>query len=144
MTRLLRPGGILCFEVGTLGGVDTRWYRWNGGLACPDHRWFFSLEGINNVLDQAGLKIEQSKQFGLVPSMLPLVLGRKFIKPLVQLRRGAGARPWHGEAAEQGQLRKVKGIYSLGQWVEFQLRYRLGPFVPKQGPTTLFIAASPK
>lgn len=144
MARLLRPGGILCFEVGTLAGVAERWYRWNGGLACPDHRWFFSLNGIENVIEQAGLEIEQQKQFGLVPSMLPLVFGRTFVKPLVQLRRGTEARPWEGAVDEQGPLRKVTGIYAFGQWVEFQLRYRLGPYVPKQGPTTLFIAASPR
>jgi len=145
MTRLLKPGGILCFEVGTLGGVSSRWYRWNGGLACPEHRWFYSLDGIRNTLDRAGLKIDQAKQFGLVPAMLPLLFGRTFVKPVVQMLRGRDARPWEGSVSEgEGPLRQVHGMYKLGQWVEFQLRYKLGPYVPKLGPTTLFIAASPK
>ena len=52
---------------------------------------------------------------------------------------------WDGAVDEQaGPLRQVHGIYRFGSWLEFQLRYRLGPYVPKVGPTTLFIAAKPK
>ncbi|MGD9723378.1 MAG: class I SAM-dependent methyltransferase [Pirellulales bacterium] len=144
MARLLRPGGVLCFEVGTMAGVAQRYIRWNGGLGVPDHRWFFSLDGIRSVIDRAGLQIESLKQFGLVPAMLPLVLGRTLVKPLVQWRRGKEARPWDGAVESDAPLRKVRGIYRLGQRVEFELRYHLGPYVPKVGPTTLFVAASPK
>ncbi|REK09981.1 MAG: class I SAM-dependent methyltransferase [Planctomycetota bacterium] len=145
MTRLLKPGGVLCFEAGTLGGMSSRWYRWNGGLGCPDHRWFYSLDGIRNVIDRADLQIDSMRQYGLVPAMLPLVFGRTFVKPVVRLLKGKDARPWEGTVdTGAGPLRQVHGIYRLGTWVEFQLRYRLGPYVPKFGPTTLFIAASPK
>ena len=145
MARLLKPGGILCFEAGVLGGVSQRWYRWNGGLACPEHRWFYSLDGVKNLLNRADLSIEKLDQFCLIPSMMPLVLGRTFVKPIVQSLRGKDARPWDGAVDESsGSLRRVHGIYRLGSWVEFQLRYRLGRYCPKFGPLTLFIAARPK
>ena len=67
MTRLLRPGGCLFFEVGLMAGVSPFWYRLNGGLGLPDHRWLFSDRALARLLADCELRIEHRVYFSLIP-----------------------------------------------------------------------------
>jgi len=65
MTDLLRPGGVLCFEVGTLGGIAPAWYPWVGGVGLNHHIWLYSKNALEELFDQAGLEIVAQRRYGL-------------------------------------------------------------------------------
>ena len=52
MKALLAPGGMLAFEVGTLGGIRPVWYHWIGSLDYPQHRWLYSEASLHMLLQR--------------------------------------------------------------------------------------------
>jgi SAM-dependent methyltransferase len=136
MSRLLRPNGVLCFEVGIQGGISRIWYRLGGGVGLGAHLWLYSYRALNNLLERSGLVVEHQQHFGLAlgdllsrPTGLvtnrlirPVLLGLKFL--------GVPTRP---EKALQYK------------WAtESFLRYRIGRIAPCIGPATMLIVARPK
>lgn len=133
MASLLRPGGVLCFEVGIFAGLSPRWYRWIGRLGYPQHRWFYSEAAIHQLLDRAGLKVDAMKRFGLFPATILSTVGNRFLRSPEDKPRGRDGRP--------APTRGLNKIYSRLQYL---LRYRIGAFVPPVGPHAVFVTASPK
>jgi SAM-dependent methyltransferase len=136
MSSMLNPGGILAFEVGTLGGVHPLWYRWIGLLGYPQHRWLYSERSLQMLLDQAGLRLVRLRHFGCAPSVLycrSMVLlarlARSVLRPPARQKRSERATGWNGSIFDQ---------------VEQFFRYRVGALAPRIGPGTLFVAACPR
>ena len=136
MTAFLRPGGVLCFEVGILGGISTVWYRLIGEIGLGHHLWLYSNRALETLFERSDLIIEKIKYFGLAPEV---VVGRvtdifsnRVLRPLLNLAQPLRILPSPEAAAElQGSTRNF-------------LRYRVGHFAPRIGPQTVFVVARPK
>jgi SAM-dependent methyltransferase len=135
MCSILKPGGVLVFEVGTLAQIHPVWYRWIGMLGYPHHRWLYSERSLQAVFDQAGLSVVRTRHFGLAPSVL-------FTGSVVLLARLARStvRP----AGVPESARRLISTASFSDRVEQFLRYRAGAIAPRIGPGTLFVAACPQ
>jgi SAM-dependent methyltransferase len=135
MSALLRPGGVLCFEVGILGGLSSIWYKLIGEIGLGPHLWFFSNRSLKAMFEKSGLVVEETEYFGLAPEV---VLGKvsgifhkRVLGPLLRLLHPLGILP-PPDVTEQSHQRTVNF-----------LRYRVGHFAPRIGPQTLFVVARP-
>ncbi len=136
MTAFLRPGGVLCFEVGILGGISTAWYRVIGEIGLGEHLWLYSNLALEHLFERSDLMIEKIKYFGLVPEV---VVGRvtdifsnRVLKPLLNL-----AQPLRIFPSPKAALKLQGSTHAF-------LRYRVGHFAPRIGPQTAFVVARPK
>jgi SAM-dependent methyltransferase len=136
MSTLLRPGGVLCFEVGILGGMSPLWYQLIGRIGLGYHLWLYSKPAVESLLTQAGLRIEHLQRFGLAPRV---IIGsakgrlRQLIGPVATARHSAAAR-MQAQRTQRG----------FDGWCLNFLRYRVGALVPGLGPQTLLIVARPE
>jgi len=137
MARLLRPGGVLCFEVGAFGGLSPRWYRWIGRMGCPQHRWLYSEAAVRALLARAELEVAGIRRFALLPSTLVSTLGHRWIGS-----RAARART--GTRTGDGRAGRASGLSAAYSAFHYLLRYRLGSLLPVVGPAALFVAARPR
>jgi len=131
MCELLAPNGVLCFEVGLLGGVSRSWYSLVGRIGLGQHLWLYSDLAFKRLMQRAGLEIVHVQYFGLAAEVLGTravgALNKRLIAPLFQA------------ISRNGRERAVAVQRSL---VNF-LRYRLGSLVPLVGPQTLLVVAKP-
>jgi SAM-dependent methyltransferase len=132
MTALLRPGGLLYFEVGVVAGLAPGWYPLMGTLGMPTHRWFYTVEALERLLERCGLRVLRLKRFGLAPAVLLSQLGRA-------VRVGGGATAGVGDA--RAARRRPENPLRLK--LRTAMRYRLGPMVAGFGPETAFVIAAP-
>ena len=132
MCNLLAPGGVLCFEVGLLGGISPRWYSLVGRIGLGQHLWLYSDQALKNLMQKAGLDITHVQYFGLAPEVLGGkvlgVLNKRVISPV-----------WRA-VSRNGTENAVVAQRSLRNF----LRYRIGSVVPHIGPQTLLVVAKPK
>ena len=128
MTRLLRPDGVLCFEVGMLGGISPFWYRLTGGLGLGYHLWLYSPGALRELLKRADLRLEHVQRFGLAPRAL---LGG--VK--------AGLRDLLGRSDRSSPA--VGPRRPIGRSISNFLRYRGAAWAPRIGPETWLVVARP-
>ena len=131
MCDLLSPTGVLCFEVGLLGGISPSWYSLVGRIGLGQHLWLYSDRAFRLLMREAGLKIVRIQYFGLAPEVIGGrilgVLEKHLLRPALQTISREGAD--HALRAKQF-------------CVHF-LRYRAGALVPHIGPQTLLVVAKP-
>ena len=132
MARLVRPGGVVCFEVGIFGGLKRSWYPWVGRIGYPHHLWLYSESAVHAVLERAGLRVEAVRRFGLLPATILSTLGNHTLRRKI-------SRP----SSDSGRAPRATGFYLAYSWFQYVLRYRIGAFVPAIGPHALFVAARP-
>jgi SAM-dependent methyltransferase len=135
MGARLRPGGVMCFEVGLFAGLDPRWYAWVGRPRFPAHLTFFSRRGLEQVLDRAGLEVVALRSFSIAPStaistMLRRLLPERFEAVPVADSSGADQPVTRGGPAHRAYAR-----------LHYVLRYRVGAVLRLPGPQTAFVAA---
>jgi hypothetical protein len=140
MSSMLRPRGVLVFEVGTLAEIHRAWYRLIGVLGYPQHRWLYSEQSLHRLFDRAGLRVLQTRHFGLAPSVL-------FYRSMALLARAA--RKWRGPKAPAatsavGSPPTTTNAEAALCRIEQFFRYRVGAIAPRIGPGTLFVAACPR
>jgi hypothetical protein len=135
MTSRIKPGGHVCFEVGLTGGISPSWYRWEGHIGFPEHRWLYSEMALRSLLQNAGLELVRLRKFGLLADLLLLRL-RSLIWPLARL----GGIP---DPRQRTLTARESRFYLLYAWLQFVLRYRVGRFLSRIGPRTAFVAARP-
>jgi|GEM_PF-2002300 len=134
MTALLKPGGVLCFEVGLLACVADGWHRVIRRVGLEHHLWLYSRPGLHRIIRESGLEIVTSQAFGLGPYIFA---GRA--AALVTRIAGRGLTATRTEAG-----RRLAG--EMDAWnhrFRYALRYRVGAHAPKVGPQTLLIVARP-
>jgi SAM-dependent methyltransferase len=135
MTRLLRPDGVLCFEVGIVGGISPVWYRLGGGIGLGRHLWLYSYQALAKLLERSGLSVEHEQHFGLALGVLlsrPTgVVTNRLIRPALSGLKVLGF-PTGPEKA-----------LHLKFAIETFLRYRAGRISPAFGPATMLIVARP-
>jgi SAM-dependent methyltransferase len=140
MTELLRPNGVLFFEVGLHGKILPYWYRSLSDNSFPEHRWLYSDEALRRLLDRCGLRIVRMKRFGLAPQVL-LYQGAS------ALLHWTGALRYLRAAAEPSSpaigSKASAQTRSLEAWWHNFMRFRVGAFAPAWGPQTLFVIAEP-
>jgi SAM-dependent methyltransferase len=136
MSNLLRPRGVLCFEVGILGGISPRWYPLVGRLGLGYHLWLYSEPAVSALLTQAGLRIESLQRFGLGPRVV-VGKAKAWLRSLP-----VPARVQRSQADADLQTTRAHGSLE-GWWPNF-LRYRVGALAPCLGPLTLLIVARPE
>jgi len=131
MCELLSPGGVLCFEVGLLGGISASWYRLVGNIGLGQHLWLYSDRAFRNLMGRAGLSILHIKYFGLAPEVIGGrvlgVLNKRLLSPALRA------------LSTEGENRALDIKRSC---VNF-LRYRVGSLLPHVGPQTLMVVAQP-
>jgi SAM-dependent methyltransferase len=137
MTRFLRPGGVLAFEVGFVGGLPRVWYSWIGDIGYPQHRWLYSERSLRRLLDNAGLHIEHLKRFDLAAD----VVVQHGIRTAARMARRFGLRrpTALGHAVVRGgpdDGRAMPRVHNV-------LRYRVGAWLPPLGPATALVIARP-
>lgn len=136
MKRLLRPKGVLCFEVGILGGISPVWYRLIGEIGLGPHLWLYSYRALASLFERSGVLVEHRQHFGLALGVIlsrPIgVVTNRLIRPMLSALRTVG-RATEPEKALQ-----------LKHEIENFLRYRAGRFLPNFGPATLLVVARPK
>jgi hypothetical protein len=135
MTAFLRPGGVLCFEVGILGGVSPFWYRLVGQIGLGQHLWLYSDEALKKLLKKANLTAEKVQYFGLsaegLLGKISSILYVRVLSRFFSLFRSVQVVP-SPEIAHEWHQRTLNF-----------LRYRLGYLLPRGGPQTLFLIARP-
>ena len=126
MVRLLKPGGVLCFEVGILGGISPFWYRLIRQIELGPHLFLYSHRALDVLLDRAGLEVLHRTEFGLAPEVLlhaPIdVFARRVL----------------------GSILPAERVDAFRRRAEFWTRYRLSRLAPRVGPATLLFVARPK
>jgi len=131
MKELLRPGGVLCFEIGLLGGISPSWYRLVGSLGLGQHLWLYSDEAFKNLMERARLNILDIQYFGLAPEVLGGkalgILNKRLLSPVLQA------------VSTGGRERAMRIKNSCTNF----LRYRVGSLLPHLGPQTLMVVAGP-
>jgi len=131
MCDLLSPVGVLCFEVGLLGGISPSWYPLVGKIGLGQHLWLYSDRAFKNLMRKAGLEIVRIQYFGLAPEVLcGKILGllnKRLLRPVLQTISRDGAD---------------RALRSNQSCVNF-LRYRAGALLPHIGPQTLLVVAKP-
>jgi len=131
MCELLTPRGVLCFEVGLLGGLSPSWYSLVGRIGLGQHLWLYSDQAFKRLMQKAGLEIVHVQYFGLAAQVLGTrvfgVLSKRVIAPAWQA------------VSPNGRERAVAAQQSL---INF-LRYRVGSVFPLVGPQTLLVVAKP-
>ena len=138
MARRLAPGGTLCFELSLLGGISPAWYRAQGRVGFPEHRWLYSREALDRVLERAGLDRVGLERFGLAP-VVALILARRAAGPLALRLAGRGARA--GSAARDGLPSEQNLPHRLYERALSFLRYRVGRRFAGIGPEGVLVAA---
>jgi SAM-dependent methyltransferase len=132
MCDLLRPTGVLCFEVGLLGGISPSWYPLVGSLGLGQHLWLYSDRAFRNLMQRAGLEIVRVQYFGLAPQViggkLLGILDKRLVRPALETISRNGAD---------------RALRSKQSCINF-LRYRAGALFPHIGPQTLLVVAKPK
>jgi SAM-dependent methyltransferase len=131
MCDLLKPGGMLCFEVGLLGGVSPSWYKLVGRLGLGQHLWLYSDRAFRILMVRAGLRILHIQYFGLSAAIIGVrVLGavnKRLLSPALQAISSKG---------------KSRALQIQRSSVNF-LRYRVGALLPHLGPQTVMVVAKP-
>jgi SAM-dependent methyltransferase len=131
MCELLTPGGVLCFEVGLLGGVSPSWYPLVGRIGLGQHLWLYSDRAFKMLMCSAGLDILHIQYFGLAPEVLGGkllgVLHKRLINPILQTVSPNGS----------------KIALNASRSLRNHLRYSVGSLVPHIGPQTLLVVAKP-
>jgi len=131
MCELLNHDGVLCFEVGLLGGISPFWYPLVGNIGLGEHLWLYSDKTFRALMKRAGLSIVHVKYFGLAPEgiggRIIDILNRRLFAPAL------------GFFSQNGKSR-LPQIQSF--CVNF-LRYRVGSLLPHVGPQTLLVVAKP-
>lgn len=148
MTRLLRPGGMLCLEVGTLGGISPRWYPWvNVGL--KHHIWLYSYRALRKLFSSAGLDVVAERRFGLAPQVIiPQTLEAAY--ELGKSCFGKRSQPLADQAAGRETQDLVNDeptpsrMSAQKERLNFFLRYYVGRISPPIGPQTYFFVLQPK
>ena len=139
MTRLLRPDGVLFFEVGIVGDLARHWYDTVPERSIPRHRWFFSEPALRRLLAQAGLKAERMKTFGLGPQAVVFKLlsrTHQRIKHVPPQLPGGGTSP--ADAVVPGSAIRERALE--GEFNNF-MRFSVGALFPRLGPLTAFVIA---
>jgi SAM-dependent methyltransferase len=135
MTSLLSPGGVLCFEVGLLGGISPLWYRMTGEIGLGPHLWLYSAHAFDALLSRSGLQVIHLQHFGLaaevIGSRVNRVLVRRVLGPLLNAMQWTGLTP---------PPQSTTAVYG---WLQNFLRYHVGRFAPRVGPATLLVVARP-
>jgi len=132
MADLVRPDGLVCFEVGVFGGLARGWYRWVGRIGYPQHLWLYSEDAVREVLARAGLRVQAVRRFGLLPATLLSTVGNRSVRRRI-------SRP----TSDGGRSARATGFYRAYSWLQYMLRYQIGKFVPAVGPYTMLVAARP-
>lgn len=131
MCGLLSPKGVLCFEVGLLGGVSHFWYPLVGNIGLGQHLWLYSDQAFQNLMRRAELSVLHTKYFGLAPELIGGrvlgVLNKRVLSPVL------------GALFPEG---KDHALQIKQSCVNF-LRYRAGSLLPHVGPQTLMVVAKP-
>lgn len=140
MKELLNPGGCLCFEAGILGDISPHWYRLMGGVHFPQHRWLYSIPGLESLLAKAGLRVRSLQRFGLSAQILLgawnglyLRPARRALKRIQQVLAQQGVSPG-------GTLNPTIPSHWRESYYHL-LRYSVGAYLPNVGPQTLLIEA---
>lgn len=134
MARLLKPEGVLCFEVGIFGGLSDRWYKMIGQVGYPQHPWLYSETALRNVFDTAGLDVVNMRKYNLFPGTMLSTFGMAFFKKLFPKPKSNSGKP-----------AKPNAIYSLYGKLQYHLRYNVGRIVPSfGGPACCFVTLKPK
>lgn len=133
MSRRLRPGGLLCLEVGVLAGFSPAWYRWTGMPEYPDHLWLFSRPAVHALLEKAGFEVVATRRYGLLAGVA-ILAARRLVRPLL----GSWERSARAETAPGTRPSRLRAAYDRFQHL---CRYTLGRWMPDAGPQTLFVTA---
>lgn len=131
MRDLLSPTGVLCFEVGLLGGISPFWYALVGRIGLGQHLWLYSDRAFRNLMREAGLEIVRIQYFGLAPE----VIGGKILGVLNKYLLRPALQTISRDGAERALRAK--------QFCGYLLRYRAGALLPHIGPQTLLVVAKP-
>ena len=132
MCDLLNPTGVLCFEVGLLGGISLSWYRLVGRIGLGQHLWLYSDRALRNLMQKAGLEIVRIQYFGLAPE----VIGGRILGVLNKNLFLPALHTFSRDGADRALRVKQSCVYFL--------RYHIGALVPHIGPQTLLVVAKPR
>jgi SAM-dependent methyltransferase len=135
MSSALQDGGVLCFEVGILGGVSTLWYRLIGEIGLGPHLWLYSEQALKLLFAQAGFRVLHVQRFGLGPYV---VLGKVSRLAEAVAFRLSSALPHTGVRVPLEKLNR------LHQEFLYLLQYKVGAFAPRTGPLKLLVVARPE
>jgi SAM-dependent methyltransferase len=131
MCDLLRPTGVLCFEVGLLGGISPSWYPLVGRIGLGQHLWLYSDRAFKNLMRKAGLDIVRTQYFGLAPE----VIGGKILGILNKRLLGPALQSVSRHGSDHALRAKSNCVHFL--------RYRAGALLPHIGPQTILVVAKP-
>ena len=141
MAKLLKPEGVLFFEVGLVGDLAPVWYRWIPEHSIPRHRWFFSHRALERLLERAGLGVVRIKKYGLAPQV---VAYRGLSTIFQRAKRMTESRSLATDPQPDGRDVKRSARYrQLVDRYDNFMRFSVGAVAPKIGPLTALVIAKP-
>ncbi len=147
MRAKLKDGGLLVFETGNLGEVQSRYYHWYPSFRYPEHLFFFGEKSLRLLLARTGFELVSLHRY---PLRYVLLL-EKFHHFLSKAPAPDGPEPASrflplpkttGPALKRTVKRTLGLLYDYV--TEYFLPYRLGPFVSRLRagqPQTLIVVA---
>jgi SAM-dependent methyltransferase len=122
MATRLRSGGVMMFEAGNYGDVDSSYYTLITDFKYPDHLFFLSRDSLRSLVKMSGFKVLSWSSYSLMPQLLIESVknklesgGQKAVRKPTKLNHGQSAHSWK---------RRLKSR------LRFDLRYRLGKLLP--------------
>lgn len=138
ISERLNPGGLLVFETGNLGDVDSAYYTLLEHFDYPEHLFFFSEANVRQLVQRLGLELLDMHRYALT---LQLLLSR-LRQTSRQQDTTAPTTPPQATNGTDDLARLARGGFNLRQFLSYLTRYELGSILPKRGrPQTLLVLA---
>jgi 2-polyprenyl-3-methyl-5-hydroxy-6-metoxy-1,4-benzoquinol methylase len=135
MHEKMKDGGVMIFETGNIGDINSKFYTLFKSFQYPDHLFFFSEQNIKTLLEQTGFKLIKMYHYNIAPQLWTLKMLDKFLgvstENQVDMKK---------TAVKSSYLRPL--CRSLYHRLLHVVRYQFGALLPKkQFPQTLICIA---
>lgn len=138
MSDRLNDGGVMIFETGNFGDVQSKYYSEYSHLQYPDHLFFFSEKSMKTLLNLSGMEVRKIYRYSILPHLrLMRTLGNILARRRGEVpKTGTTDEPVSNASAADGLTKRLR------RRLFHAVRYWLGAVVPKAGrPQTILVVA---
>ncbi len=139
MYSKLNAGGLLVFETGNIGDIDTRYYKEFTRFQYPDHLFFFSEKNLEHLLTMTGFKLVKIYRYSIVPHLKIM----KLITWLQGNKEKKSNETFFAQPTQATFKSKLKNLLKMIYYYTLYIvRYKIGALLPKKGrPLTVIVVA---
>ncbi|MCL4360738.1 class I SAM-dependent methyltransferase [Candidatus Dependentiae bacterium] len=136
MYKKLNPNGLIIFETGNIGDIDSKYYKLFTRFQYPDHLFFFGEQNLEQLLALTGFTITKISRYSIILQLFWL----RFLHTIRKSTSSNNIQSPNSKIEKKYSFKKIiKNIYYLFLYC---LRYIVGWILPKyKRPQTLIVVA---